>query len=106
MEYVALKHVDFSVQPAGLFINPLHPHLGASPDGMISCECCGNGVLEIKCTYKYKDELPTSAIALSDRNYCLKQDETGKIIFSNSHQYYDQVQGQMAICNLRTEVFL
>ena len=68
---------------------------------MVSCECCDNRVLEIKCFYKYKDELPTSAIALSDCNYCLKQDETEKVFLSRSHQYYDQVQGQMAICNMK-----
>ena len=31
----------------------ISPRLGASPDGVVQCECCGNGVLEIKCPYMY-----------------------------------------------------
>ena len=32
---------------------PKHTFIGASPDGVVSCECCaGFGVLEIKCPTK------------------------------------------------------
>ena len=34
---------------SGLHVNPSFPHLGATPDGMVSCECCGKGLIEIKC---------------------------------------------------------
>ena len=36
-EYVKLmsNHQSFEVSPAGLFVNPKAPHLGASPDGLI-----------------------------------------------------------------------
>ena len=40
------QHEEFCYQPAGLFINPDFPHLSASPDGLISCKCCGEGLLE------------------------------------------------------------
>ena len=30
--------------------------MGASPDGIVSCECCGSGVVEIKCPYSCKDK--------------------------------------------------
>eukprot|EP00731_Ephydatia_muelleri_P003102 Em0001g3102a len=29
-------HVNFKIEQAGLFVNPLYPHLGASPDGLIT----------------------------------------------------------------------
>ncbi|KAK0132987.1 hypothetical protein N1851_031645 [Merluccius polli] len=31
--------------------------LGASPDGVANCSCCGRGAVEIKCPYKYQDGL-------------------------------------------------
>ena len=31
-----------------VFIHNIHPFMGASPDGLISCLCCGEGVCEIK----------------------------------------------------------
>ena len=50
-------HVNLKVHKSGQFINPSHPYLGASPDGIISCDCCGKGVIEIKCPFKFKKYL-------------------------------------------------
>ena len=36
-------------------INPQYPHLGASPDGVTMCDCCGMGVLELKCPYSARE---------------------------------------------------
>ena len=41
------QHRDLDIDTTGLCVNPKFPHLGASPDGLISCSCCGRGVLEI-----------------------------------------------------------
>ena len=41
-------HQAFSITECGLFINVNYPFLGASPDGLISCSCCGLGICEIK----------------------------------------------------------
>ena len=45
------KHSDITITESGLVINPVWPHIGAAPDGIISCTCHGVGVLEIKCPY-------------------------------------------------------
>ena len=45
------SHDNFQVLDSGLVINPQWPFIGASPDGLIDCSCCGRGVLEIKCPY-------------------------------------------------------
>lgn len=66
-------HGNFHLKPSGLIINASYPFLGASPDGTTSCICCGDGLSEIKCTYKYRFELPTCDAALSDQNYFLKE---------------------------------
>ena len=58
-------------------------------------------MLEIKCSYKYRDDLPTSKAALSDRAYFLEKDaSTEEIHLSKSHKYYYQVQGQVSICGV------
>ena len=42
------SHEDFKVSRAGLFIDR---EAGALPDGIITCTCCGKGVLEMKCPF-------------------------------------------------------
>ena len=55
IEEMMLLHQGFSCTKAGLVINPLYPHLGASSDGFVSCSCCRDGLVEIKCPYSVKD---------------------------------------------------
>jgi hypothetical protein len=41
------QHINFKIELSGFAINSQHPFLGATPDGIISCDCCGKGALEI-----------------------------------------------------------
>ena len=43
-----LSHINFQCQDSGLFISQAFPYLGATPDSVISCNCCGEGNLETK----------------------------------------------------------
>ena len=95
LEKSSNEHDGLSFEPAGLFINTTFPHLGASPDGLVSCRCCGNGLIEIKCPYKHRDKHPTAVI---DNSFCLQPCHNGDIILSRSHPYYIQIQGQLAVC--------
>ena len=93
--YISLaqpKHMSFDVKSTGLHVHPKFPHLGASPDGLISCSCCGDGLLEIKCPYSKRDYNPTQ---INDHFYLNKTDQGLKL--SKNHDYYKQIQGQMAI---------
>ena len=45
------NHTSFEIKFTGLHGNPKFPHMGASPDGLVSCECCVEGHPEIKCLY-------------------------------------------------------
>ena len=45
------RHKNFTVSDSGLFVSTEHPYLGASPDGLVTCECCGAGACEIKVLY-------------------------------------------------------
>ena len=51
---VSKKHSDMQVRECGLHIVPEMPLLGASPDGIVSCHCCGKGVIEVKCPFNTK----------------------------------------------------
>ncbi|XP_077862804.1 uncharacterized protein LOC144344897, partial [Saccoglossus kowalevskii] len=69
-EFMSMSHEKFQVKDSGLVIDPEFPHVGASPDGIICCDCCGSGVLEIKCPYCVKDKDATE-------HACLKEDKQG-----------------------------
>uniref|UniRef100_A0A1X7UUA2 PHD-type domain-containing protein n=1 Tax=Amphimedon queenslandica TaxID=400682 RepID=A0A1X7UUA2_AMPQE len=63
--------------------------------------CCGDGLLEIKCPFKYKDILPTDDEVVDDKSYCLKRNTNGEIYLSTTHSYFDQIQGQMVVSEFK-----
>ena len=67
-----LSHDNLEITDSGLVINPQWPFVGASPDGIITCKCCGRGVLELKCPYCNREETIESA-ATNDKKFCLKK---------------------------------
>ena len=90
---------SISVTQCGLIINTSHPHLGASPDGMVfdPSEVNSDGLLEIKCPAgdAWRNSTPTDCA--KDPKFFCKLNENGDITLKHSHPYYMQVQGQMAI---------
>lgn len=44
-------HEALVVFESGFFIHPIHPFMGASPDGLVACQCCGEGICEVKVSY-------------------------------------------------------
>ena len=48
-------HEKISVAECGFFIPPSFAFMGTSPDGLISCLCCGDGLCEVMvCIHLYK----------------------------------------------------
>ena len=43
--------------------------IGATPDGMLTCDCCGDRVLEVKCPYCYEDDLPET----DESKFCMNK---------------------------------
>lgn len=80
-------HVDIEVQQCGLFLCRSHPFLGASPDGIATCSCCGPRLLEIKSPIKLDKFCKTELCG-----GCLK----------TSSRYFTQVQVQMGVTSLKT----
>ena len=87
------------MRDAGLVLNPKWPHIGASPDGAISCSCCGRGVVEIKCPYCRRSDDILDTIA-HDKNFCLKRGPDEACYLDRSHAYYYQVQTQLFVCDV------
>uniref|UniRef100_A0A8W8MHN0 YqaJ viral recombinase domain-containing protein n=1 Tax=Magallana gigas TaxID=29159 RepID=A0A8W8MHN0_MAGGI len=57
-EMMKIHHPSFSARRSGLMLNPHYPTLGASPDAVTDCMCCGKGLVEIKCPFKIRDTNP------------------------------------------------
>ncbi|XP_014676996.1 PREDICTED: uncharacterized protein LOC106816868 isoform X2 [Priapulus caudatus] len=88
------SHTRCTTSKAGFTIAQTHPFLGASPDGIVNCSCCGEGLIEIKCPYIYRDV--TVADATEDSKFCLGADMKIKV----NHPYYTQMQMQMFVTNM------
>ncbi|XP_051814464.1 uncharacterized protein LOC127537003 [Acanthochromis polyacanthus] len=92
---VGPKHINFRVQQCGFIINPSFAEVGASPDGLIDCSCCGKGSLEIKCPILYRNESIQQACK-EDRQFCLSLTD-GIVALKHGHPYYSQIQTQIHV---------
>ena len=87
-------HVEFEVSDTGFFIDCCTPYLGATPDAISNCACCGKGVIEIKCPYCQRSGLPDTD---EDTRFCLESENDIRKLRTD-HTYYFQVQLQMHVC--------
>ena len=78
-------------------VHPCYPHLGASPDSIVTCDCCGKGVIEIKSPYLCRGKAFSEA-ADQDKDFCLRKHADGHLQLIESHAYYYQVQAQLKLC--------
>ena len=56
----------------GLVISTNWPFLGASLDGIVCCDSCGHGVIEVKCPYCVRNKHLEDAV--KDKSFCLKEE--------------------------------
>ncbi|KAK3106464.1 hypothetical protein FSP39_020531 [Pinctada imbricata] len=88
-------HQAASTEECGLFLDKNYSYLAASPDMLVNCKCCGNGLLEIKCAMVPKCDVCKGFCACNVPDY-LKFDNHVFVLKKN-HKYFCQIQGQMAI---------
>ncbi|KAJ8031893.1 hypothetical protein HOLleu_25248 [Holothuria leucospilota] len=93
------NHDNCSVFDSGLVLNDKYPYIGASPDGRVTYDCCGEGVLEIKCPFCAKDKT-TEEYALQEKSSCLEKMSDGVLKLKRDHTYAYQVQTQLGICEV------
>ena len=83
-------YLDKEIQINGLFIDPIDPRFGASPDGIIE----DDGLVEIKNPFCAKDMTPEEAMkSFPDLNFLNKKTNGMK----TTHHWYYQIQGQLHI---------
>lgn len=46
-EHSKITHRSLKINQCGLFIDKNYPYIGASPDGIVLCKCCGKGLLDM-----------------------------------------------------------
>ena len=104
MEVMGKEHNSFKITKVGLVLDASNPLIGASPDGLVKCLCCGKGTLEIKCPYSCREQ--SFEEVAKKKTFCLKQGDTGHLILKKDHDYYHQVQLQMKLCKVYLTVIL
>lgn len=66
--------------------------LGASPDGLIG----EDAIVEVKCPFKYRSMSMMENIK-SNKEYIISSADDGNIVVNSNHDYFQQIQGQLAI---------
>ena len=74
ISHMKKDHLNFTCRESGFFISKTHNFIGASPDGYCYCDCCGCGVLEIKCPYCIRGNDPETSPCLESGS--LKRNHT------------------------------
>ncbi|XP_022111666.1 uncharacterized protein LOC110990891 [Acanthaster planci] len=86
------KHKGVTCEETGLWVNIDCPYVAASPDGIVRCHVCGDGLLEIKNPYTHR--LCEIQDFSTKKGSCLTM-ENGMLQVRRTHIYYTQVQVQM-----------
>lgn len=98
-------HKNLTVTETGLFVDPTFGYLRASPDGIVSCDCHGKRLLEIKCPYSIRDMTVQEGVQAKKVPYLTTLDN-GSFALKTRVNYYDQVQCAMGICGVEVCDFL
>ena len=98
------EHENVRVENSGIFVSEDYPFIGATPDSIISCDCCGKQLVEVKCPFTKKDELLN--VTDEKANFYLKKDESGELHLDNNHEYFFQVQTQMGVTKVESCLFV
>ena len=91
---------EVTITNSGLTLSQSHPFLGASGDGFVSeLGCEGQGVLEVKTVYTIDNVNVTNIHPrqLASNPKCCLEITEGKVQLKRNHNYYYQVQGELAI---------
>lgn len=97
------KKFGVKVTPCGLFVDPEHPYLGASPDGVVDTEM----LVEVKCLPSLNDMKRQNPLITTIRKACrvkkmaVHLNNEGEIVLDKNSSYYYQIQGQLNICKVR-----
>ena len=90
-------HVHPHLLHKGLRLHSTKTYIGCSVDGLLTCKCHNQRLVEVKCPFTCREENP--------KDVCLQKGcslvENGQIIVTEKSDYYHQIQGQMGIYDLQ-----
>ena len=85
------SHSNLKVSQCGLFVMQNHIFAAASPDRLVSCSCCGEGLPEVKCPLSAANQ------PANEKHVTYLEIVNGKTCLKLMHEYYSQVQYQMGV---------
>jgi hypothetical protein len=88
------------VEEVGIFVSYCG-FLGASPDGVV---CSGERLIEVKCPYRARQG--TVREMCSNDAFCCSLDSNLQPRLKDTHDYYFQIQGQMAVTKIHVCDFI
>ena len=98
-------HTNFSLKPVGFVIATSTPYVGASPDRLTECDCCGRCVLEIKCPSTLQGKDIDERVKVDKSFFLQIHPETKEIYLVKNHDYYFQFQLQLYVTESRKGIF-
>jgi hypothetical protein len=95
-QYQRTLSSDLKVSRVGIYIDQCG-YLGASPDGIVvDINGQPKRVVEVKCPFSAQD-MTIEQACHEKKSFCCSLDKNNKPCLKSDHEYYYQVQGQMAI---------
>ena len=109
--YIAYRKTcgeDLFVESTGLHLLPEKPYLGASSDGRViyrNIDTCCIGCLEVKCPYSIEGNVtveltPDEIEKKYGKKFFMRRGDDKMLHLSETHPYYAQIQGEMAILDV------
>lgn len=98
---VGKQHRNGKLHSCDLFVSKSRPFLGASPDNIFPCDCCGETAMEYKCPYSVRGMLISE---VWDKVEYLEMHE-GKLKLKRGHRHYTQITGEMDMSGLERLFF-
>lgn len=96
-----LNHQEFERYECGLIINPKFPYFAASPDGLVTCDCHGDGCVVIK-FLKIMESADSFEILTLEPNRILNKNESDNVYYlEETHDLYYQIQLQINVVELK-----
>ena len=88
-KYIKDYHLDCVISESVLVLDKTIQYIGAIPDGLMSCLCCGKACIEIKCPDSINYIEPNE----QNIDYLYKDGDTLKL--KQDHKYFTQCLMQM-----------
>ena len=102
MKHEGQKHTSPKLLACGLHIYKPQPYIGATPDNIFTCSCCEGTCVEYKCPYSIRKE----EISVSWKKTKYLELKDNELRLKREHDYYAQIQGQMAITGKKKTYFV